>query len=88
MKAEMKKKTKKKTKKKKSTTEDLYDEFMKAVQKAEDAKTEKTRVKWLKSAEKTYKALLKKEDDLSSPQLRRAKRTKEFLDELEAESKG
>ncbi len=83
-------KTKAKTKPKKKaapkmTPDECYNSFMKCVQKAEDAKTAKTRDKWLKAAQKDYKTLLKCEDELSSAQMKRIKRTKKFVDDLAAD---
>ena len=83
--AKAKPKTKAKTKKKKTvkqTPDECYNSFMKCVQKAEDAKTAKTRDKWLKAAQKEYKALLKCEDELSSAKMKRINRTKKFADDL------
>ncbi len=83
--AKTKSKTKTKSKKKtpaKQTPDECYDSFMTCVQKAEAAKTAKTRDKWLKAAQKEYKALLKCEDELSSAKMKRIKRTKKFVDDL------
>lgn len=77
-------KTTTKTKTKKSA-DDCYDDFMKAVQKAEDAKTDKTRAKWVKSASAEFDDLMDCADELSASQLRRAKRTKKFLTEMASE---
>lgn len=66
------------------TPTELYEAFIEAVQKAEGAKSEKTRKKWIKSAEKDYAALLAHSDELSTAKVRRAKRSKAFLSEIEA----
>ena len=77
-------KAKSKPKKSKQLTpSELYEAFIEAVQKAEDAKSEKTRKKWIKSAEKNYTSLLKHSDELSAAKLRRAKRSKAYLAEIE-----
>lgn len=74
----------KKVEKEAKTPSECYDDFMESVQKAEKAKTAKTRNKWIKIAQEAYEELLACDDtDLSAAKRRRAKRTMNFLEDLD-----
>ena len=69
-----------KTKKK----EDLYESFMEAVDKADAAKTKKTRNKYIDIAQETYDKMEEAEDLFRPAQLKRARRIMKGLKEADA----
>ncbi|MGB1249861.1 MAG: hypothetical protein ACPG8W_04460 [Candidatus Promineifilaceae bacterium] len=65
--------------------EELYDSFMQCVNKVEQAKTDKARAKWLKLAKEDHEDINANRTQFSSPQLRRIKRSIEYVESLETE---
>lgn len=61
--------------------EDLYEEFMEAVDKADAAKTKKTRDKYIDIAAECYDKMEKAEDLFRPAQLKRARRIMKGLKE-------
>lgn len=62
--------------------EALYESFMSAVQKAEEAATPALQQKWVKTAREEYAEMLESAAHYSPAKLRRAKRALEALDDL------